>query len=91
MTSGTLTVGILGAGKVGTVLGMSALVVDYGKMQRELFTILERCVVLNDTAFPQATPTSISRMALCWFRYSTIPTTASLWTSSRASSRHARS
>jgi glycosyltransferase involved in cell wall biosynthesis len=30
---------------------MSALVVDYGKMQRELFTILERCVVLNETAY----------------------------------------
>jgi glycosyltransferase involved in cell wall biosynthesis len=38
-------------GKVGTVLGMSALVVDYRKMQRELFTLLERCVVLNETAY----------------------------------------
>jgi glycosyltransferase involved in cell wall biosynthesis len=38
-------------GRAGTVLGMSALVVDYGKMQRELFTIVERCVVLNETAY----------------------------------------
>jgi glycosyltransferase involved in cell wall biosynthesis len=38
-------------GKVGTVLGMSALVVDYQRMQRELFAMLERCVVLNETAY----------------------------------------
>ena len=38
-------------GKVGTVLGMSALVVEYQRMQRELFEIVERFVVLNDTAY----------------------------------------
>jgi glycosyltransferase involved in cell wall biosynthesis len=38
-------------GKVGTVLGMSALVVEYQKMQRELFEIVERFVVLNETAY----------------------------------------
>ncbi|HMB81487.1 MAG TPA: glycosyltransferase [Vicinamibacterales bacterium] len=38
-------------GKVGTVLGMSALVVEYQKMQRELFQIVERFVVLNETAY----------------------------------------
>jgi glycosyltransferase involved in cell wall biosynthesis len=38
-------------GKIGTVLGMSALVVDYQRMQRELFTLLERGVVLNETAY----------------------------------------
>ena len=38
-------------GKVGTVLGMSALVVEYQKMQRELFEIVERFVVLNQTAY----------------------------------------
>ena len=38
-------------GKVGTVLGMSALVVEYRKMQRELFEIVERFVVLNETAY----------------------------------------
>jgi len=37
-------------GKVGTVLGMSALVVDSQRMQRELFTLLECGVVLNETA-----------------------------------------
>jgi glycosyltransferase involved in cell wall biosynthesis len=37
-------------GKIGTVLGMSALVVDYQAMQRELFTLLECGVVLNGTA-----------------------------------------
>ncbi|MCU1385979.1 MAG: hypothetical protein JWL71_4676 [Acidobacteria bacterium] len=38
-------------GKVGTVLGMSALVVEYQQMQRELFDIVERFVVLNETAY----------------------------------------
>ena len=38
-------------GKVGTVLGMSALVVEYQQMQRELFEIVERFVVLNETAY----------------------------------------
>jgi glycosyltransferase involved in cell wall biosynthesis len=38
-------------GKAGTVLGMSALVVEYQQMQRELFEIVERFVVLNDTAY----------------------------------------
>ena len=37
-------------GKAGTVLGMSALVVEYQQMQRELFEIVERFVVLNETA-----------------------------------------
>ena len=37
-------------GKAGTVLGMSALVVEYQTMQRELFEIVERFVVLNETA-----------------------------------------
>jgi glycosyltransferase involved in cell wall biosynthesis len=38
-------------GKIGTVLGMSALVVEYQHMQRELFEIVERFVVLNETAY----------------------------------------
>jgi glycosyltransferase involved in cell wall biosynthesis len=38
-------------GKAGTVLGMSALIVEYQRMQRELFEIVERFVVLNDTAY----------------------------------------
>jgi glycosyltransferase involved in cell wall biosynthesis len=38
-------------GKAGTVLGMSALVVEYQDMQRELFDIVERFVVLNETAY----------------------------------------
>ena len=38
-------------GKAGTVLGMSALVVEYRKMQRELFDIVDRFVVLNETAY----------------------------------------
>jgi glycosyltransferase involved in cell wall biosynthesis len=38
-------------GKAGTVLGMSALVVEHRKMQRELFEIVERFVVLNETAY----------------------------------------
>ena len=38
-------------GKAGTVLGMSALVVEYQRMQRELFAIVERFVVLNQTAY----------------------------------------
>jgi glycosyltransferase involved in cell wall biosynthesis len=37
-------------GKTGTILGMSALVVEYQKMQKELFEIVERFVVLNETA-----------------------------------------
>jgi glycosyltransferase involved in cell wall biosynthesis len=37
-------------GRAGTVLGMSALVVEYQKMQKELFEIVERFVVLNETA-----------------------------------------
>jgi glycosyltransferase involved in cell wall biosynthesis len=44
---------VLGAlpGNAGTVLGMSALVVEYQRMQRELFEIVERFVVLNETAY----------------------------------------
>jgi glycosyltransferase involved in cell wall biosynthesis len=38
-------------GRAGTVLGMSALIVEYQRMQRELFEIVERFVVLNDTAY----------------------------------------
>ena len=38
-------------GRIGTVLGMSALVVEYQQMQRELFQIVERFVVLNETAY----------------------------------------
>jgi glycosyltransferase involved in cell wall biosynthesis len=38
-------------GKVGTVLGMSALVVEHQRMQRELFELVERFVVLNETAY----------------------------------------
>jgi glycosyltransferase involved in cell wall biosynthesis len=38
-------------GKAGTVLGMSALVVEYQTMQRELFQMVERFVVLNETAY----------------------------------------
>jgi glycosyltransferase involved in cell wall biosynthesis len=38
-------------GKVGTVLGMSALVADSERMQRELFTLVECGVVLNETAY----------------------------------------
>jgi len=38
-------------GKAGTALGMSALVVEYQQMQRELFEIVERFVVLNETAY----------------------------------------
>ena len=38
-------------GKTGTVLGMSALVNEYRQMQRELFDIVERFVVLNETAY----------------------------------------
>ena len=38
-------------GKTGTVLGMSALVVEYQRMQRELFEIVDRFVVLNQTAY----------------------------------------
>ena len=38
-------------GNVGTVLGMSALVVEYQNMQRELFDMVERFVVLNDIAY----------------------------------------
>ena len=38
-------------GRIGTVLGMSALVVEYQQMQRELFEIVERFVVLNETAY----------------------------------------
>jgi glycosyltransferase involved in cell wall biosynthesis len=45
--------GRLGAlpGKVGTAVGMSALVVGYRGMQRELFTLLERGIVLNETSY----------------------------------------
>ena len=38
-------------GRAGTVLGMSALVVEYQNMQRELFDLVERFVVLNETAY----------------------------------------
>jgi glycosyltransferase involved in cell wall biosynthesis len=38
-------------GRAGTLLGMSALIVEYQAMQRELFDIVERFVVLNDTAY----------------------------------------
>jgi glycosyltransferase involved in cell wall biosynthesis len=37
-------------GKAGTLLGMSALVVECQEMQTELFEIVERFVVLNETA-----------------------------------------
>jgi glycosyltransferase involved in cell wall biosynthesis len=38
-------------GRAGTALGMSALIVEYQQMQRELFEIVERFVVLNETAY----------------------------------------
>jgi len=38
-------------GKIGTVLGMSALVVEHRKMQRELFDLVERFIVLNEAAY----------------------------------------
>jgi glycosyltransferase involved in cell wall biosynthesis len=38
-------------GKAGTVLGMSALVVEHQRMQRELFDLVERFVVLNEAAY----------------------------------------
>ncbi len=37
-------------GRLGTTLGMSASVVEYQAMQRELFTLIDRFVVLNETA-----------------------------------------
>lgn len=37
-------------GRVGTTLGMSASVDEYSEMQRELFGLVERFVVLNETA-----------------------------------------
>jgi glycosyltransferase involved in cell wall biosynthesis len=37
-------------GRVGTTLGMSASVLEYAGMQRELFGLVDRFVVLNDTA-----------------------------------------
>lgn len=37
-------------GRVGTTLGMTASVLEYGDMQRELFGLVDRFVVLNDTA-----------------------------------------
>jgi glycosyltransferase involved in cell wall biosynthesis len=37
-------------GRVGTTLGMSASVLEYAAMQRELFGLVDRFVVLNDTA-----------------------------------------
>lgn len=37
-------------GRVGTTLGMSASVLEYSAMQRELFGLVDRFVVLNDTA-----------------------------------------
>jgi glycosyltransferase involved in cell wall biosynthesis len=37
-------------GRVGTSLGMSASVAEYRDMQRELFGLMDRFVVLNDTA-----------------------------------------
>lgn len=38
-------------GNTGTVLGMSALVVEYQAMQREMFGLVERFVVLNEIAY----------------------------------------
>jgi len=38
-------------GRVGTVLGMTALVVEYRTLQRELFEIVDGFVVLNETAY----------------------------------------
>jgi glycosyltransferase involved in cell wall biosynthesis len=38
-------------GKAGTVLGMSALVAEHQLMQRELFDLVERFVVLNETVY----------------------------------------
>jgi glycosyltransferase involved in cell wall biosynthesis len=38
-------------GKIGTVLGMSALVVEHQHMQRELFELVESFVVLNESAY----------------------------------------
>ena len=37
-------------GRVGTTLGMSASVLEYGRMQREMFGLVDRFVVLNNTA-----------------------------------------
>jgi len=37
-------------GRVGTTLGMSASVLEYAAMQRELFGLVDRFVVLNETA-----------------------------------------
>jgi glycosyltransferase involved in cell wall biosynthesis len=37
-------------GRVGTTLGMSASVAEYQEMERELFDLVERFVVLNETA-----------------------------------------
>src|SRR5262249_9140933 len=37
-------------GRIGTTLGMSASVDEYRDMQAELFTLVERFVVLNETA-----------------------------------------
>jgi len=37
-------------GRLGTTLGMSASVVEYQAMQRELFTLIDRFVVLNESA-----------------------------------------
>jgi glycosyltransferase involved in cell wall biosynthesis len=37
-------------GKVGTALGMAASVVEYGSMQREVLALVERFIVLNETA-----------------------------------------
>jgi glycosyltransferase involved in cell wall biosynthesis len=37
-------------GRVGTAIGMSASVAEYQRMQRELFSLLDTFVVLNDTA-----------------------------------------
>jgi glycosyltransferase involved in cell wall biosynthesis len=53
-------------GKAGTVLGMSALVVEYRKMQTELLEIVERFVVLNETAHRMllADGTPASKLAL---------------------------
>jgi len=37
-------------GQIGTAIGMSASVAEYQRMQRELFSLLDAFVVLNDTA-----------------------------------------
>jgi glycosyltransferase involved in cell wall biosynthesis len=47
-------------GRVGTSLGMSASVVEYEMMQRELFSLVDAFVVLNETARRMLTSNGIS-------------------------------